>query len=406
MSVHSSFFQPKIIPAKGDVDQAEIDRLQEISASATLNRTKIEEIGREGVVDWKKEIPTVTMSLRQLEYGSLEFYKKLANDVDATTNIPLTSFKTSESDIAIYTTDEDGDFTGTYWYPKQKVAGINLTIGDPEALIERNFSLTGEDAIILQNDNKYLIRLEDTATGSGHQIVIGSGGFSTYPDPVENPDASGTYFLRATRVRSSVTTTLVEGTDFVFNSGTNLISGLDSQASDVFIFLYSATTYISGVDPFVENDSDLSGITADSATIILQTGNTVSRLQSVGVDIALDRFDIREIGNTEVVSANVRDITVTANLGRVLETWSVEEILRGEVGTSYGLLDIREAATDVSLTILLYSDNTKGTFSIGYKFTEMTTGGSDTADTVNEFVNVGTQLTGEEGFISTVIGDF
>ena len=73
--IHASDFKPRSYPYKGITDPVQIDRLQDMSASATLNRTKIEEIGRDGLVDWRTGNPAVTLTLRQLEYGNLEFFQ-------------------------------------------------------------------------------------------------------------------------------------------------------------------------------------------------------------------------------------------------------------------------------------------------------------------------------------------
>ena len=142
--IHTSHYEPRYFPYKGVVAvvSTEIDRLQELSATSTLNRTKIEEIGREGLVDWKKTTPTVGVTLRQLEYGGFEFYQQLANVASTDVKIEAKEFKTSLGDIAGYETDDDASFLSTVWYPKQKLAGFSLNIGDPDAISERTFTLT------------------------------------------------------------------------------------------------------------------------------------------------------------------------------------------------------------------------------------------------------------------------
>ena len=74
--IHSSAYKPRIFPVFSDVADTEIDRVQDLSSTATLNRTKIEEIGRVGLVDWRHTTPNVSVSLRQMEYGSLEFFRQ------------------------------------------------------------------------------------------------------------------------------------------------------------------------------------------------------------------------------------------------------------------------------------------------------------------------------------------
>ena len=400
--IHSSYYKPRVYPYNGSIAHAEIDRLQDLSGSTTLNRTKINEIGRDGTVGWNKGIPTVSLTLKQLEYGNLEFFNKITNDAD--TALTLNDFKTSAFDITGYKTDDDGTFLGTILYPKQRVSGFSLNIGDPDALIERGFTTVGEDNIIFSDNNKYFIELESSASGTGHQIVIGSGGFSTYPDPVALPDESGAkYFYRALRVRASVTTELTEGTDFTFDSGTGLITIPASAASDLFKFYYTATTYISGADPFTNNDSDLAGIKADCASIYLQTSNYVYRLQSIAVDVSFDRQDIKEIGNSNVVSRGVREKTVKITLGRILENYTIEQILRGAT-SGYGQYDVREFQDDIKLTIKIYSSNAKTTFKMGYSFTDLSPTNKDEGVPTKDYVTQGNTLEGESATITSIEG--
>ncbi len=402
--IHSSYFRPKVFPYNGTGAPVEIDRLQELSGSTSLNRTKINEIGRDGIVGWKTAIPEISLTLRQLEYGSLEFWNKITNTT--ATSITHTDFKTATFDIAGYETDDDGTFVATIWYPELRTTGFGLNIGDPDASLERSFTCVGNDEIAWTNNNKYLIYLESTASGTGHQIVIGSGGFSAYPDPVDDPDQSGAIqLIRVLRVRSGTTTELVVTTDYTWNSSSNLLSFVGATAaSDVFKVYYTATTYISGVDPFTENDSDLAEISADCVSIYLQTSEYVYRLQSVGVDVSFDRQDIKEIGNSEVVARGVRDTNVKVTLGRILEDYTIENILRAAGTTTYGKIDVRQFADDLSLTIKIFNNADKDTFKIGYKFTNLSPTTTDAGVPTVDYVTKGTTLEGQEFLITTVEG--
>ena len=55
-------------------------------------REKIKEIGRDGIVDWRKRIPTLRLTARQLEYGSMEFYRKIAKGFGRKRVRPLRRF--------------------------------------------------------------------------------------------------------------------------------------------------------------------------------------------------------------------------------------------------------------------------------------------------------------------------
>jgi hypothetical protein len=373
--IHSKGYQPKVFPW-GNGNPAEIDRAQDIGGDLGLNRDKVNEIGRTGVVGYRKRTPSFRYTLRQLEYGSLEFWKKLANKADSARYITLEDFKTSICEIASYLTDDSNAFTGTLWIPKTRVSGFGLNIGDPDAMIERSFELIGEDYKMLQEDNKYLIYLSDVV-GTGETtktIVIGAGSFATYPDPVENPDEAGKYILRLIRVRSGVASALEYGTgtdQFSYDNGTTTITINNCEVGDVIKAFYSASNYITGVNPFVVNDVDPDVLDAENVSIFLGSGNYLYRLQSCSIDGSLDRRDIKELGSTEVVQTGVRENTVNVTLGRLLERLTIEEVLRG-VSAGYGLIDPRKFLDNISLIIKIFEDETKTTFKMGYKITNLT----------------------------------
>lgn len=404
--IHTSDVKPNVFPHGGTGTKSEIDRLQDLSASIALNRTKIKEVGTDGTIGWKESTPNVSLTLRQLEYGNIEFYNKLANKADNNTIVNFTDFKTSYSDIACYKTEESsGDFLSTVWYPKTRVSGFSLSIGDPEASLERNFSLVGEDEITLQGNNQYLIYIDKTIE-SGEagtvNIVIGSGDYANYPDPVEDPDVSGSYILRVVRVRAGVISDLVEGTGYSYTSGTTTIALSDTLAGDVYRIWYSAATYIVGALPFVTNTTDEVEISADCCSIYLATSNYVYRLQSVSLDVSLDRTDYKEIGNKEIVLRGARDITANVTLGRFLESYTVEEILRG-VSSNYGKIDVREfPTTGTDLIIKIFSDNTKSNFLLGYKVTGLNVTSFDKGTPVDDYETQNVSCEGTGGVISSV----
>lgn len=404
---HSSKFKPKLHPCYNGVDSIQIDRAQDLRASATLNRTKVKELGSVDSVCWKKGIPDNSVTLRQLEYGEMDIWQALANTNYTDDATVATDYKTGLSDISVYLTDDDDVFKGTLWYPKLRVSSFSLNIGDPDALIERNFNLVNEDEIIFQNDNKYVIYLEFTAAGDTSQSfdIGGSGAYSTYPTPVADPDNSGKYFLRCYRYRSSDSsnTEITEGTGFTYNDSTNVVSIDDSYVStgDVFTFVYTASSYISGSTPFTSNTSDLCAIKADECTVLLETSNTVSKLQSVSFDVNFDRLDIKEIGTTDVVAYGARDIVTTVNLGAIVESWSIDEAMRDKIGQSYGKLDIREYGDDMNLIVKIYTDNSKSTFKMGYRLNNLSPTSIDEGDTVDEYSDKNVTLEGDHCLITS-----
>ncbi len=394
--IHSSNYKPRIIPIYGDVGSAEIDRLQELTATTTLNRAKIEEIGRAGIVDWRKSTPAVNVSMRQLEYGNLEFHRKLANVGDTVNSIQLTDFRTSSVDIAGYKTDDSGTFLGTVYYPNLRLAGMGLSIGDPQALIERSFTMVGEQENVLLYGNKYLIHKRQTiAAGTNSTVTLSD------PTPIANPDDSGAFLFKVVRMRAGVGTLLLEPGDWSYNgAGTLTINGL-SVAGDIILVWYSAGSDIAGNNTFVNNDVDVAGITAECCSIYLQTSNYLYRLQSVGIDTSFDRQDVREIGNRDIVMRGIRDYTNRITLGRILEQYTIEEVLRGKAGLSYGIIDSRNFTSNMNLVIKIYKDSTKTQFKIGYKYLNLAATGVDAGAPLNDYVTRGVTLECQDAFITT-----
>lgn len=397
--IHTSYWRPRVYPYNGDVTPAQIDRLQDITASITLNREKIREIGRDGTVSWRKRIPSTRVTLRQNEYGEIEFWQKLANMPSNDYEITLADFKTAMVDICGYKTDDSGTFEGTVWYPKLRTSGFGINIGDPQAMIERTFDLVGEDEIILQGDNQYFMYKKFTAVGGSNET------FTVIPEPTLDPDVSGAdgYFLRVLRVSGGTTTELTYTTDYTYNPTTYVLTVLSTTAADVIKVYYSSDDYLSGQTVFTNNDTDAGGISADCASIFLYVAadNYVYRLQSVGIDVSFDRSDYYEIGNKEVVSRGIRENTVRVTLGRMVEAYTIEEVLRGQVA-DYGKLNPREFGSANTLRVKVYGNNTKNTFNIGYKMTNLAPVTLDEGVPLNDYNTRTTTLEGEDLTISSV----
>jgi len=406
--VHASDFKPRSYPYKGITDPVQIDRLQDMSASATLNRTKIEEIGRDGLVDWRTGNPNVTLTLRQLEYGNLEFFQNLANTTASDGKIDFKDYEASRVDIAGFETDENGTFKSTIWYPNLRLSGFSLNVGDPDAIVERTFNLVGEDEVTLQGSNKYLIVNKQTASGGSSESFTLND-----PTPVADPDNSGQYMFKVLRYNVS-DSTIDElkyeagsgdpalGTDYYTYSGGTL--KVHTSVNDVVKAYYSSGSYVGGAATFTDNDTDAAGLVAESCSVYLQTTNYIYRLQSVAVDVTFDRFDVREIGDKDIVLAGMRDLTTRVTLGRILDQWTIEEVLRGEVA-DYGKLDIRKYTDKLNLIIKVYSDDVKNVFRIGYKFTDLAPVGVDDGTPINDMVNRSVSLSGEQGFCTNDINE-
>jgi len=272
--------------------------------------------------------------------------------------------------------------------------------------MERNFDFVGESAKILQGDNKYFI-YNRTALATGEDEID----LSAKP-PVEDPNNTGVYILKILRVRAGVTTLLVLTTDYTYSDGTKKITILSPTAGDIYKSYYS-----SGTEPttqFTLNDTDVPALFGDSASIYLYvpaTGSPTSsdyiyRLQSVGIDVAFDREDINEIGNSEVVARGIKNSTVTVTLGQFVKGFTVEEALAGQVA-NFGIIDVEELSTNVTLLVKIFSDKTKGTFKYGFKATGLSPTDFRLGATVDEYLTKDNTLEGEDLTISadaSVIG--
>lgn len=403
--VHTSRFCPKVFPYKGTAVPTEIDRAQELGSTPDLSRDKVNELGTVGVVGYIKNIPSVPITLRQYEYGSMEFFNQLANQSLASTSVEMTDFKTSQINIACYVTDEDDTFKFTRWFPNQRLSSFTLNMSAPDALIERTFNFVGEDRVDYQGTNKYLIYLTDTMSGGDNEtIVIGSGAFDDYPTPIVDPNVSNSYFDRITRERSGTVTELTLTTDYTYNSGTKTITILDTEAGDVIKVYYTAGSYITDATPFVSNTSDLAGIRGDCVSIFVGAGNYLYRLQNASVEVTFDRNDVRELGNDEVVARGVNTITTRVTLGRIVETQTLPEVLAGQ-GADYGKIDVREFATDIVFYVYIYSDSNKEKFLMGMKLKDLASTGLDDSAPVESHLTEGNTLEGEEAIIADNVAE-
>lgn len=416
--IHSTHYRPRIYPITGDSDPAEMDRVQSIDPTGTTNRAKIEEVGRDGVVGYVKRTPNITYRMMQYEYGNIELFNKLCNKGSSNTSVVLNDFKDAYFDIAGYMLDDTDTFKGTVVYPNLRTSGFSLNIGDPEAIIERSLDLAGEDAITWQGNNKYYIQAKgtvasgDLGSGDTYDITLGSGNWSTYPAPVEDPNISGQYIYRVTRYRSGTTTELTITTDYTYTHGTTTVQILSAQVGDIYKVYYTASTYVSGGSYFTDNDTDVPAILAEASSLYIYTPSVthplssdyIYRIQNVTVDVRFDREDVREVGNKNVVKRGIRNKTVTLTFGSILDGYTIEEILSGQ-SADYGKIDLRELSTNLSFVGKVFTDGDKGTFKLGLKATKLNPSELGKAPAVDTYVSRRHVLEGEALTITNVEAD-
>jgi hypothetical protein len=394
--IHSKAVDPRVYPINGDFAPAQIDRAQDLGGDLTLNREKVNEIGRDGAVGYRKQTPAFKYTLRQFEYGNMEFWNKIANN---TGSVELGDFKTSKFDMAAFLTDDNDVFKGTLYLPNLRVNGFGINIGSPDASIERNFDFLGEDYQILKENYLAFEKVTVATSAPSDEVVVLS------PVPVEYAD--GKYILRVARIRAGVTSILVEGTDdneYSFAAPAS-VTVRDCEYGDIIKVYYVSATASETI--WANNDVDVPVLSADCADIYLKVGvgdaAKMYRVQSASMDITFDRADYREIGNKDIVQTGIKSNTVSIKLGRLLEDFTIEEALASTTG--YPLIDAREFSDEISIIVKVYEDNTKTTFKMGYKAVGLTPTALANSTPVEDYTTMDTTLEGESLIISSSEGD-
>lgn len=411
--LHASKFCPRIYPIFSTAVPAEIDRAQGIDPTGTLNRQKINEIGRVGTVGYVKKTPSITYRLTQTEYGSFEFWRKIANKTDVATTITQEDFKTSACDISAFLTDDDGTFLGTLLYPNLRTSGFDLNIGSPDATIERTFNLVGEQAFTFKGAAPYYINVDKTATASGDNTIDCSTRIPAIdPDAAVSASDAVKYIYRVVRTRDGVSTQLVPDVSggFTYSNSTHLVTIDGVEPDDEFRVWFASATAPATL--FTENNTDAAGLNADVASIYLYVPGSgkpsaedyLYRLQSVSIGVAFTRNDLKEIGNKDVVLRGINETKITVKLGEIMGQMTMDEVLRG-VDSTFTRLDISKLSDNVSLIVKFYEDNTKETLMYGMMLEGLSPTDIAQGAASNQYVKKDATLEGEEIVISNANAD-
>lgn len=411
--IHSqSGFKPKIMPRESTVLESNIDRAQSLDPDVTLNYHEDEELGRDGLVETTHMSNNIGCRLSTREYGSMELFRRLGNKANSVSTMTLADFESAAFDIVGYLQDTDGDAFGTVWYEEQRMAGFSINIPSPEDAIDRSFDFVGEKGKILKGVNKYLIPLVvtvDSDDAGSLDIVLGSGDYGNYPDPVVDPNNAGVYILKAYRIRAGVTTDLstnLAGNGYTYTDGTTTINVAAAEDGDVYKFYYSAGSYITGSTAWTANDSDLPSILGHSARVYLGTSNRLYRLQDCTVDVRLTRADNKEIGNKDVVQRGVDDKEVSVTIGRILQNYAIEDLLASGTDADDAIIDLESLSDGFTLIVALYSDYNQTTFKMGYKATGLYPSNiKPSTASVGAMVNAGDTLTGKALTITSDVSE-
>ena len=399
--IHSKLCQPRIFPHNSARAPEQINRAQDIGGDLTLSQDKLYEIGRDGKLGVKKNTPSLAYPLTQYEYGSMDFWYALANIADPASggldeSIELEDLTSTMCEISAYLTDDDNTFKGTIWFPKLRVAGFSINIGDPNAIVQRKFNLVGEDFKILPA--KYFAYDDLVVSGTGEKTLTLS--------PVAIEYASGKYVFKVLRVRGTVVTELVEDSTSTYDANSWRYSAGDvivqtCEAGDIIKAYYpSATAYTT---LWTDNDVDPDALFAEDCAIYMKVGTStkIYRLQSVGIDVTLDRTDYKEIGNTEVVQTGVKGKTVTVKLDRYNEGFSLEALLNNDSGT-YPYIDPRKFVDTIQLRVEVYKKVLGvSTFAMGYLIKELSPTALGTSQAVEEYNKMTNTLESDQIKISS-----
>jgi hypothetical protein len=355
--IHAKMCKPRAFPWNSARVPEQIDRLQNITGDQTLNREKVYEIGRVGRLGFKQGTPTFAYSATQFEYGSMAFWYDLANKATpggAPYDVDLDDLVETQMDIAAFLTDDNATFRGTIWFPGLRVNGFSINIADPAATIERTFNLVGEDYKMI--DGNYLAYQSHVATIPIEVVTL---------SPAAIEYASGDYIFRVLRVRSGIVSELEEGVGAnQWSYATGDVTVNDCVALDLIKIYYPAATAYTTT--WTDNDVDPDLLSAEYAEIRLKVGTStrIYRLQSVGVDVAFDRADYKEVGNSEVVQRGVNNKTVTVALNRFAEDFALEDILAND--TTYPYIDPTNFVENIQMQIKIYNEKAHTNFKIGY----------------------------------------
>lgn len=371
---HASAVKPITTPTNSDVSPDNMDRVQSISGGVSQPSEDVFEVGRLDKVCTDKGILDSTLSVTQLEYGTIDSYLQFAGlSAEPGSGMTLSDFNVSLTDMyQPGKTEFGGTVEQTLWLQKLSVDSIGVDIADAEAKIERTFELSGDKYKILREANKFLIFVEnDAPSGTSGNYVIDISD----PAPVEDPNNTGVYVLQLYRIRSGVATELDLTTDYTFNQPSNEITILSATAGDNYRIWYSAGSYGSAGDPFELNDVDDCFLKADSVTVLIDDGVhaavELDLLTSLSIAVTLNRIDEGVIGSDEKVLRDVETTEVALSLDGRIKDSTIEEVLMGEAGQDHGIIDV-DLFGEVSVVVKIYEDSTKSTFKMGYKMTGLT----------------------------------
>jgi len=402
---HASAVKPISIPVKHDVNTDNWDRVQTFNAATSQPMEKVYEIGRLAKMAFDKDILEASLSITQLEYGTMASYLQLSGDsAEPGAGLVLSDFDDTRTDFYLPGKDVyGGTVEQTLWMQQMSLDSLGLEI-NAEEKIERSFELSGDFCKIAREGNKYLIfKTDDAASGtSGNYDIVVSD-----PAPVADPNNAGVYILDLWRIRSGVATQLDLTTDYTYDNPTKTITIIAASAQDHFRIWYTAASYGTSGDPTSLNDVDDYYLGAENVTVTIDDGThtavELDKLTTLSISATLNRINQSKIGSVDKFR-DVEDYDVSISLGGYIKDYTIGEVLMLQAGQSWGIIDFSETG-EVDVIIKIYQEAAKSTFLIGYKATSVEFSDTSTNFEANSFGDGPYTLTGDSLLITTTIGN-
>ncbi len=403
---HSRAISPWFIPNKGG-SADNLHGLTDVGTDPSVGSENVYVMGKKAKCGTDKELPEVTVPLTLLERGEIDSYLTLTNlDSEPAGGFDLLDFNSSLVDVVYYMKDEfNGNLDSTIWTPKCAVNSITLNIDDPDARISRDIELSSDNRRILTGNNKYLIRVEDTAASgvSGNYVIDVSD-----PTPVVDPKNAGVFILRIDRTRSGTTTTLTLTTDYTFNDPTDEITILAATAADVYNVYYSAASFGSAGDPTSVDTDSICFLKAENVTVLIDDGvNEVEldRLSSLTLTATLNRIDENVVGNDERILREITDTPVTVDFSGRVKNYNGEKAFMTQLTDTSMISDVKEFADDIKVTVKIYNNAAKDTFLIGYQVANLSYTDGSFSSSANEFSTMDVSAESDDLLITETEGN-
>jgi len=403
---HASAFKPISVPVLGAVALDNWDRVQSFSASTTQPQENLYELGRLAKMAVDKGILEATLSISQLEYGTLDSFLQICNlSAKPSGGIDLDDFDAGRVDFISPGKDiYGGTVEQTLWLEHMSLDSLGIEINADDRLV-RNFDFSGESAKIARYGNKYVIFTSDTAasgTSGSYDIILSD------PAPVADPNNAGVYILKVYRIRAGVATELDITTDYTWTNGTTTLNIIAGLAADNYRIWFTAASYGSAGDPEALDDVNDYYLRSENVTVEIDDGSNpaveLTTLTSLSITATFNRVEEAVLGSAVKIK-DTESYDVTVALGGFVKSFSIEEALMTQAGQSWGIIDY-SLFDELIVTVKVYKEAAKTNFLIGYQVDAAVFADSDANSfDANSFGSGSLNLGSDNLLITNIIGD-